>query len=129
MEIRDYITLIVLLVTVVSSHWLASRQTIKNKRSKWIEDFRSEIASFISLSSRIDPKNIDTLHELSKSGFFVLMLLDDRRKSHLELTNEIAKFNIFVTKFSSSKLDEFKQKISKIVELAKLIIKEEEKKL
>ena len=128
-EAKDWITLIVLIATIISSHWLASKQTRKTKSAKWIEDFRFEIAKYIALSNLVNPQKIDTLYELAKCSSVVLMLLDDRKKTHKLLNDEIASFGIFCAKYTGALLPEFEDRIGRIILLAKSIINDETRKL
>ena len=129
MEAKGWITLIVLVITVISSHWIASKQTRNTKKAKWIDDFRFEIAKYIALSNLVNPKTVDTLYNLSKCSFVILMLLDDRKEKHKLLNNDIAAFGIFCAQFTGSMLPEFEDRIGKITRLAKSIIRDEEKQL
>ena len=56
MECKDYLQIIVLVATIISSNWLVSRQIKKNKKSGWIEDYRKEVASFTSIGLAIKTK-------------------------------------------------------------------------
>jgi hypothetical protein len=114
MKLTDLITLLVLVATIISSHWLASKQTRNTKRVKWVEDFRAETANYIALSNLVNPKKIDTLYELSKSGFVVLMLLDDRKKDHKILNDDIAAFGMFSATYSGGKYPEYEEGIGKL---------------
>jgi hypothetical protein len=130
MESRDWITLAALIVTIISSHWLASKQTRKTKRVKWIEDFRSEIANLISLSNQVENHNISTLIPFSKCGYVILMLLDENKKNQKPLMLEIQSFGLFMTEtFTPNLMQEYKQRVEKITNLAKGIIRQEENRL
>lgn len=130
MEAREWITLIVLVVTIISSHWLASKQTRKNKRSKWIEDLRLEVANVISFSQQVEKRDVKTLFAFSKSGYVVTMLLDQNKKNQEDLLLEIQKFGLFMTnKFDIDHMQEYKDRVTKITNLTKFIIHQEEKKL
>jgi len=130
MESRDLITLIVLVVTIISSHWLASKQTRKNKRAKWIEDLRLEVANVISFSQQVENRNVATLFAFSKSGYVVTMLLDENNKYQEDLLLEIQAFGLFMTNRSSNtNIQEYADRVSKITNLTKFIIRKEEKKL
>jgi len=128
-EFKDIVTPIILIATIFSSHWLASKQARKTKKSKWIEDFRFEVAKFLSLSNLISSTDIKALHDLSTSGYVILMLLNDKNKKHQTLINEVASFGIFSTQFNSTKLTEYEKRIAVIKDLAKEIINAEERKL
>ncbi|GAA3988145.1 hypothetical protein [Mucilaginibacter dorajii] len=128
-EFKDIVTPIILIATIFSSHWLASKQARKTKKAKWIEDFRFEVAKFLSLSNLISSSDIKALHDLSTSGYVILMLLSDRNKKHQALINEVASFGIFSTQFNSTKLTEYEKRIAVIKDSAKEIINAEERKL
>ncbi|MCC8409895.1 hypothetical protein LJ707_13235 [Mucilaginibacter sp. UR6-1] len=133
-EIRDYITLIVLICTIVSSHFLASKQTRKNKRAKWIDDFRISIANFISLSQQIDHLNIDTFIKFSNSGYTIILLLNPELKKHSDLILQIRSFiNLLSDLKNTNPRTEFMAKYEDIFQniysLTREIIKIEEKKI
>jgi hypothetical protein len=133
MEIRDWIALftpIILIVTIISSHIIISKQTRKNKRAKWIEDLRLEVANVISLSQQVENGNVNTLFPFSKSGYVVTMLLDQNKKTEEDLLLEIQAFGIFMTeKFNANHVQEYKTRVTKITNLTKLVIYQEERKL
>ena len=129
MPIKDFITPIILVATIFSSHWLASKQARKTKRAKWIEDFRFEVAKFMALSNVISPNDIKSIHDLSTSGYVILMLLNDKSKKQEALTIEVVSFGMFSTQYQSMKLNEYERRIAKIKDLAKEIISIEERKL
>ncbi|SHN35302.1 hypothetical protein [Mucilaginibacter sp. OK098] len=123
MEAKDWITLIVLVITVISSYWLASKQTRKTKRAKWIEDFRSEIARFLTLSIRVEDNDVNTLISLSESTWVIVMLLDENSKIQLKLIEEVNIFGLFMAeKFNSSHIQEYKERVQLIKDLAKTVI-------
>jgi len=129
METREYVTLFVLIATIISSHLLASKQTRKNKKAKWIEDLRLEVANLISLSQQVT-KDVNTLFPFSKSGFVVAMLLDQNKKLQEDLILEVQDFGLFVTTgFNLSQITEYKDRVTKITNLTKYIIFQEEKRL
>jgi len=133
MEAKDWITLIspiILVATIISSHLLVSKQTRKNKRAKWIEDLRLEVANVISFSQQVEDGNVNTLFPFSKSGYVVTMLLDQNKKIENDLLLEVQAFGLFMTeKFNANYIKEYKIRVAKITNLTKLVIYEEEKKL
>jgi hypothetical protein len=131
METKDWLTLIALIATIISSHWLASKQTRKSKKAKWIEDFRFEMAKFFSLGSQYKRNDIKTLLDFSASSWILMMLLDESQKGQKELIAEIAEFGLFITERlkDSIHIDEYQARISRIKDLAKAVITIEEKKL
>jgi len=131
MEIKDWITIAVLIATIVSSHWLASKQTRKNKKAKWIEDFRNEISKFFSLSIDVKKGDVKTIQNLSTSSWVIIMLLDENNKSQQTLIEEISGFGLFMSErfHTGDDIAEYKSGVTKIYNLAKDIIRQEEKKL
>jgi len=131
MEAKDWITPIILIATIISSHLLVSKQTRKNKRAKWIEDLRLEVANVISFSQQVDDKNVNTLFPFSKSGYVVTMLLDQNKKNEKDLLLEVQEFGLFMTGKVNNKnyMQEYKERVTKITNLTKLVIYREEKEL
>jgi hypothetical protein len=130
MEAKDWITPIILIATIFSSHLLMSKQTRKNKRAKWIEDLRLEVANVISYSQQVENGNVNTLFPFSRSGYVVTMLLDQNKKIEGDLLLEIQTFGLFMTeKFNLGHMQEYKERVTKITNLTKLVIYREEKKL
>jgi hypothetical protein len=126
MELKDWITTIILLLTIISSHWVVSKQIRKTKKAKWIEGFRMEVAKYLSLSNKASRNNLTALYNIAESGYVILMLLDDNNKLHQLLNDEIVAFNAFSLQFTAADLDEYTKRIGNIKNIAKEIIKLEE---
>jgi len=131
MECKDYLQIIALIATIISSNWLVSRQIKKNKKSGWIEDFRKEIANFTSIGFAITPRSSKTeLFELSKSSTLLIMLLDEKDKKQEKLKNTIIETTILLsTNFTESHIVDFQLKYHEIISSAKMIIIEQTNRL
>lgn len=132
-ELKDILTIVVLVATIFSSHWLASKQTRKAKKAKWIEDLRLEVANMISLSQQVEMHDVKTLFPFSRSGYVVTMLLDQNVENQNTLLLEVQAFGRFMTDQASPTgrlfISEYKDRVEKITNMTKYIIKQEEKKL
>jgi len=47
LSLKDYFPLIGTVITVITGYYLITVQIRKNRRAKWIDDFRKEIATFL----------------------------------------------------------------------------------
>lgn len=45
MQFKDFLPLIGILITAITGYYLISAQVSKNRRAKWIDDFREQIAN------------------------------------------------------------------------------------
>jgi hypothetical protein len=130
MGIKDWITPFILIATIISSHWLASKQTRKTKQVKWIEDLRLEVASIISLSQKYNKADSESILSFSKSCHVATMLLDENIKHQNNLLLEIQAFGIFVSGIVDvNHLQEYHNRVESITNLTKFVIRQEEKKL
>ncbi len=130
MEIKDWITIGVLIATIISSHWLVSVQTRKNKKVKWIDDLRLEVANFLTHSREFGDEDPTNPFPFSRSGCVITMLLDETNPHQNELIHEVRSFTDFILAgFDRNKLEEYKARVGKIVHLTKRIINLESKKI
>jgi hypothetical protein len=131
MECKDYLQIIVLVATIISSNWLVSRQIKKNKKSGWIEDFRKEVASFTSIGLAIKPKSSKAeLSELIRSSTLLILLLDEKDEKQEKLISTIAETTIMLSNdMTENHIVDFKSKHNKIIFSAKEIIREQTKRL
>jgi len=131
MECKDYLQIIALIATIISSNWLVSRQIKKNKKSGWIEDFRKEVASFTSIGLAITPESSKAeLSELIRSSTLLVLLLDEKDEKQEKLISTIAETTIMLSKnLTKNHIDDFKSKHNKIIFSAKEIIREETNRL
>jgi len=131
MEYKDYLQIIVLVATILSSNWLVSRQIKKNKKSGWIEDIRKEVANFTTIGIAITPKSSKTeLSELNRSSTLLILLLDERDEKQKKLISTIAETTIMLSNdMTENYIIDFKSKYNKIIFSAKEIIREQTKRL
>ncbi|MGV8964560.1 MAG: hypothetical protein ACOH2V_14430 [Candidatus Saccharimonadaceae bacterium] len=131
MASKDYIQILALIATIITSNWIVSRQIKKNKKSGWIEDFRKEVATFLACGFSITtnpPK--EELLNVVKSSTLLLLLLDADDEKQKNLINKIARTTIILSKdYTVANLDDFQKKFNEIISLAKVIIFEQTKKL
>ena len=131
MECDNYLQMIALFATIVSSHWLVSRQIVKNKKSSWIEDLRREISTFTALGISMGSNSTkDERFKIIKSSQLLILLLDENEAKQGKLIEVISSTMIlFSTDFQENHVQDFKEKYQEIVSLTKVIISEQTKKL
>lgn len=104
---------IVPVFTVLMGFVLVSVQINKNRKSKWVEDFRREganlLALFMKLKNAVDvakikdpdgePENILAMfHEIQQSAYLVQLFLDRKTSSHIDLSAHIDEMAKRITK-------------------------------
>jgi hypothetical protein len=131
MECKDYFQIIALIATIISSNYLVSRQIRKNKKSGWIEDFRREVAGFLSNGMAITPYSSKLeFTEFEKRAMLLLLLLDGKDFKQNLLIGKIAETTVMLTnELGPNHIEEFKNKNKEIITLAKEIIAEQTERL
>ena len=131
MDVKDWIQITALVLTIIASNYLVSRQIKKNKKSGWIEDLRHAVADYTAFIMSITPKSTkDDYLEVSKRSTLLLLLLNEKDEKQNDLLIKISKTTIIIAKNGgSTDLEEFKKNVHEIVIAAKQIIFEETKHL
>jgi hypothetical protein len=121
----------VLIVTIISSHLLVSRQIRKTKRSDWIESLRKLIAEYIAKIVALDYKSRKSdFEDLTKCSTLLILMLNKKDKNQEKLIEKVAETMVVVSKFNNlTDIKYFEDRVPKIIELAKKIIDEETRKL
>jgi hypothetical protein len=126
---KDYFPIIIMAITVISSHLIVTKQVRKNTRSLWIQDFRKEIANFLALAQYITPKSSDEqLLELTRSAFQIAFLFNPDNTLHKELEVDVFNMVTFLSiKTQSFDITKFKQDVNKIRKLTIEILQVEKR--
>lgn len=133
LTIQDFFPLIGTLATVVTGYKLISVQVRKNRRAKWIEDFRKEIAILIPLFNRIQDSN--DLNQAFNSMLLINMYLDEKKSEHQRLINLMSETQVKLTTASFHPeavlhvLPDLNIMSNQILILAKEIVKVEQAKI
>ncbi|MCC6372883.1 MAG: hypothetical protein IT236_17900 [Bacteroidia bacterium] len=125
MTLKDSIPLLIVMLTIFSSHILLSRQIRKTKRAEWTESFRNEIADFTSqvmgYTSPIATQ--EELHQILKASHLILMRLNPKEKLHKKLENHVAQLTLISSrKITPEIIEEFKNHHNATIMLAREII-------
>ena len=102
----------------------------KDRKTNWIEDFRIEVADFVSFIVR-NPAGAD-LQSLYKAASLLLLRLDTEKPLHDHMNKNITEVvNKLVKQNTAPRSDEFNNEMgthaADIIEAAQLIIEEMEK--
>lgn len=123
---KDFLPLFGTIITVVTGYILISVQVRKNRRAKWIEDFRKETAHLIWLNTPLisgkpsEAKQNETI----ATAILIQMFLDIKIPSHETLNKEME--NVI---FHSTRNPFYTTDSPKVLELVKTILKEEQAKI
>jgi phosphoribosylanthranilate isomerase len=132
---KDFIPLIGTLVTVIVGYRLISVQIHKNRRAKWIDDFRREIANFFTLATSVNKEfHIDKAYQLLNStSLLTLYLFDSKQPPRMELVETLREFQemsiLKGTVQSKEDVEKFGKKLAKVMSLATTIILIEQRKI
>lgn len=118
------------LIAIYSAYKGISKKVKEDRRAKWIEDFRSEIGNFTSLSM-IYQQNRDISNEeitkIAKSGTLILLYLNLKNEKHVELQKLISKIIVMIsTEDGRVQLDKFPGMYQEVIKRARDIINNEE---
>ena len=128
---KDFLPLIGTIIVVSTGYIGITVQVNKNRRSRWIEDFREAIAKYTSVSIFMFPTNTqETRKEAANVNYLIQMLLDYDNAKHKQLAELLNKLNSKLTKISSPEDVEFlSDSLTEIFALSTEIVKEEKSKL
>jgi hypothetical protein len=118
------------LVAIYSAYRGIAKKVKEDRKAKWIEDFRNEIANFstqvISYSPIKDSEN-EQLTQIAKSGNLILLYLNDKNLKHLELQKVINKIiQMAVSESNRQQATHFPILFNQMMSLAREIILNEE---
>jgi hypothetical protein len=132
---KDFLPLIGTLVTVIMGYRLVSVQINKNRRAKWIDDFRKEVANFFTIITSLNKEfSIDKSYLLLTSvSTLILYLYDSKQPPRRELIEKLRDIQSFVLENKDSiKLEDaevFGNKLKDVMSLATQVILIEQRKI
>jgi phosphorylcholine metabolism protein LicD len=132
---KDFIPLIGTLLTVIMGYRLISVQINKNRKAKWIDDFRKEIANFFSLAVSMNKEfSVEKGYQmLNCTSVLLLYLFDSKEYPRRELVKKIREFQSMSMKKGNVETVEdvemFGQKLGEIMKLASETILIEQNKI
>lgn len=137
---KDFFPLIGTIITVLTGYLLISVQIRKNRRSKWIEDFRKESAKVVTLFIELNlsyskgegeivilERNKIVL-ELTNSTVIIGLYLSENNDLHNELRDKLSSVLQSLDPTSETKM-KVSDELSNIATLAKRILDEEQEKI
>ncbi len=132
---KDFLPLIGTLITVVMGYRLISVQINKNRKAKWIDDFRKEIANFFTLATAVNKSfSVDRAYQLVNcTSVLILYLFDSKQPPRRELVDKLTDFQATAINHKQVETEEdmlmFAYKLKDIMTLASAIILIEQKKI
>jgi hypothetical protein len=126
MEVKEWLTVGTLIATIISSHWLVSKQARKTKKAKWIDDFKIEISKLLSLCYKYDKTDAKSGYDLITGCFSIMILINVKIESHKLLDAAISDLLKIV---QNQSLENYTEASAKVYLLAKEIIRESERNL
>lgn len=130
--LKDFIPLIGTAIVTLMGYYGISVQVRKNRRAKWIEDFRREVSKMPSLILRLQDKN--DLQEIFYSIVLINMFLDAKNKKHDALIRLIAETQQLIMlkanpNYYLEVLPDLILRSYKIIDMAKDIVADEQRKI
>lgn len=132
---KDFLPLIGTLITVIGGYRLISVQINKNRRAKWIDDFRREMAKFFTLATGVNKEfSVDKAYQLLNcTSVLILYLFDSKEPPRRELIDRLRDFQTHAINHKTVETEEdmqmFAYKLKDIMTLASAIILIEQKKI
>jgi hypothetical protein len=123
---KDFLPLLGTVITVITGYMLISVQIRKNRRAKWIEDFRKETAHLVWLNTPLVSGNVSgsKQNETIATAILIQMFLDRRIASHETLYKEMENVIFHATRNAWYTTDS-----PKVLELIQAILREEQAKI
>lgn len=120
--LRDLTPLIGTITTIWTGYKLISEQVKKNRKVKWIDDFRSESAKFITLTTAIHGEwTNDRLFEVTGSlNLLVLFLEESDNKVHKQLITQLNDLQNFTLNCDLNQMQTFYTLRGKLQQVKKL---------
>lgn len=143
MQIKDYFPLIGTILTVIVGYKLISVQVNKNRRAKWLDDFRKEFSNFFVIATSIN-KNFTSDEDfgayvnkgyemLASITMLTLYLIDTKEERSLKLINELREIHGMVLMHKDPHdlefVKSFGEKLAVIMTLATSVMLIEQKKI
>lgn len=133
LSLKDFLPLIGTILTVFAGYMFLTVQVRKNRRAKWIEDFRREAGHIIWLLQQY--KYCEEMYDNASEAFrkwdeiiatavLIQLFLDRRIKTHEVLYTELSKIRYDDVEFS-----EYSPDLVHIGKLIEIILSEEQAKI
>lgn len=124
-DVKDIIQSIIMVVALWISYRSISIQVKKNRKDLWIQDFRKEMARFLSLTMSVTGKNLEQLSEIAHCGMMLRMYLNLKEKQHKKLFDVISKTTTHIME-NPLDTEEYKINMVEILKLSDEIIHKEQ---
>lgn len=131
LTLKEFLPLIGTATVALIGYFGISVQINKNRKAKWIEDFRKEVANFLSIGTRIHANSTrEELTEISNSAMFIQMLLDSRDFEHRQVIESVGEMLILLMGKNDKEQMEEQPKLFKLIfEAAQTVIAKEQAKI
>ncbi len=136
LSLKDYFPLIGTIITVTTGYYLITVQIRKNRRAKWIDDFRKEVANFfVTFTSMNKEFSIDKGYQLLNAGsMLMLYLFDSKQPPRRELIETIREVQSMImaqkdSVSTSEYMETVSNKLARIMTLASEVILIEQAKI
>lgn len=130
LNLDSLLTFIGTIFTVTLAYIGITTKIKKDRKAKWIEDFRNHISSFASSAMLYSSNGKNSNEDLKKNieySTLILLYLDNKKKNHKELEILISSVSLSLTVDSNTEqLRKYPTQFKSIIELARKIIIEEE---
>jgi hypothetical protein len=133
--LKDFFPLIGTGLTILSGYIFISVQASKNRRAKWIDDFRKELSNFyaIALSLNESSTNDKAYAMLNSTSILKLYFIGTKEQIQEQLEDKLNEFQAMMVtqdeEAGENDVELFEEKLSEIMNLAKQIISIEQKKI
>lgn len=136
LTLKDFLPLIGTIITVIAGYTLISVQVNKNRRAKWIDDFRKEVANFMVITISINKAfSVEKAYDLLRViSVLILFLFDSKQPPRRELVSKLREIQTMIidqknAEQSQEYIETFAGKLANIMSLASHVILIEQKKI
>lgn len=126
MALKDFLPLFGTILTLLAGYIFLTTQVRKNRRAKWIEDFRRETAHLVWLNTPLvsGPVSGAKQNETIATAILIQLFLDKSIASQDALYKEME--NVI---FHATRNPQYTTDSPKVLELVQIILKEEQAKI
>jgi hypothetical protein len=117
------------IATVLAAFAGISMKIKKDRKAKWIDEFRSEVANFTSIAMTSTKDDIDTLKKIAYCGNRLLLYLELDKQEHFDLIEVIATVVREISADFESHRKNYPEQQSDIMRRAIVIINTEQRKV
>ena len=135
---KDFSPIIATLITISFGYRFLSVTANKNRQNKWIDDFRNEVARFVSISNSLIQKfDIEKSYEMVNSTVLLRFYLYETKQptdSHKKFEEKLKEMQTFLislgsTQFEAKEVLEYITRLPELMTLATDIIKIERNRI